>query len=286
MSRTMFVEVILVRVISVIITIAVALILPFKLMAFTVIVLGQGHFLLAYWYQAEAGKLDGRKIALLSGGFSFLLWLVLLVPVSYYNFITGAGFLLHFALDEGRLLNKKHSVYTALEALPFMLIYGAMIAEGYLSLHILPYMAGLSVLAIICYVVLCVRNKRAPTTTSYAFFSWAVLSIILYFLAQKFVPGYAIMWFWGLILVHYLIWYAVYWFKLSERTEQKPQRTEYIWRVVALNLALVFLAVLYLLNVIPLLDLLFGVGAFNVWTLMHGFSSIRPKELRDLFRIQ
>src|SRR5690242_3105320 len=97
-----------------------ALYLPFSDFMLAGVVLGQGHFMLAYLYQAEAKKLPRRKLALLAGGFAFFVWLIYTLPPAWGAFVAAVAFLIHFGVDEIRLTTNQYSVYAALEVIPFI----------------------------------------------------------------------------------------------------------------------------------------------------------------------
>lgn len=251
-------------------------------MLLAMVVFGQGHFLLAYLYQFEGGHLGPRRLIVLAAVLALVWWVGCHIPLEVFGFLTGLGFLIHFSIDEARLLNGAHSLFTSLEAIPFIAIYGAIIAQAYLGITVMPFAMLIAILAVVVYGVLCRQYRRKPNATTYAFIGWTLLSLVLYLCVDQVFSIPAIVWFWGLVIVHYAIWYAVYWYKLQHRHEI---RTRYVWRVVLLNVGLMLAAYVWLAGRAPFLALIFAPLAFNVWTFMHGLASLRKQEVREFARL-
>jgi hypothetical protein len=268
-------EAIGIRVVSVAIALALFFILASQTMLFVVIVLGWGHFLLAYIYQAEGGHLGYRKAVILAGFLAVFTWAAFEVPLSIYVLVTTIAFLIHFAIDETRLMGVRHSLFTTLEALPYIILYSALLMDVLFGLHIfLPSCAAVLVL-ILGYAYLSYKKKRRPNQASYAFLGWFLLTLAVYgmSLVDPFIS--VITLFEGLVIVHYLIWYGFYWFKLMNKTF--VQR-EYVMRAVFLNIFIALLAFLWAIGALPIMAAFFTPLAFYVWTLLHGVASVRKDE--------
>jgi hypothetical protein len=271
-----------IRVVSVVLALVLVCLLPQQAMLFAVIVLGWGHFLLAYIYQAEGGHLGYRKIAFLAAMLVFFTWAGLTLPTAVFSVLTTIAFLLHFAIDEPRLLGTKHSIYTTLEALPFVLIYSALLLQVLLNSHNFFLACGLVVLILVGYAWLSYKNKRKPNRTSYSYLAWLLLTIGVYIVSFTIPTVTILQLFAGLVIVHYLIWYGFYWFKLINKTF--IQR-EYVLRAVLINILVAIFASFWLIGAAPIFSLFFTVTAFNVWTFLHGVSSTRTDELMSSVQV-
>jgi hypothetical protein len=280
MSHALRLEALLIRVLSVAAAVLLGLTLTPEWLFVAVIVLGQGHFLLAYVYQGEAGKLGARTGTILLGMLLFFLWCAYVLPYSLATFLAAVFFLIHFSLDETRLFNNKHSLYTLLEAAPFVILYAALYADAAFLTHTFFWALIVSALIVGAYALLSRSQRRRPNETSYAFFSWTLLALVAYVIDQATHPG-AFVWFLLIVVVHISIWYGVYWYKLAQRP---AARSTYMTRAVLINLLLGLLAFLWLSHGLPILDLLFAPILFNVWASLHIFASLRGNELRALVK--
>lgn len=274
MSQTQALEVAGTRLVSAALVAAYVWLAPLPLVLAAGIVLGQGHFLLAYWYQADGGKLGSRKVLYLLAALAAVAYVGSVVPFPVFGFLTGAGFLIHFAIDEARIVGGKHSLYTTLETLPFFIVFVGVLANGHLHQDWFAPVLALAALAVLTYAGLCLAKKRFPNATSYVFYGWTLLTLFAY-VGTHGDPALAARVAWGIIIVHYFVWYGIYWFKLSAKP---AERTLYVLRSVLLNALLIFVAAVWYQGVTPVFALLFTPLAFNVWTLMHGFSTLRPEE--------
>ncbi len=269
-------QAILVRTLSIALAIGLAFVVSPQLLFLIVVILGHGHFMLAYIYQAEGGHLKSRKMLILVGCMLALSWLSLLISITLFAFITGFITLLHHAVDEIRFMNVKHSLYTTLESLPFIFVYTSIFADA--SFHSSTFwFANVLVLAVIVvYATLCVRTKRSPNVSSYASLVWLCITLAASVFYQLH-PSYANAWLWfdALVLVHYFTWYGFYWFKLMNKTFVQ---TEYVLRAAIINIVFLILGVLWLTGGVPILGVLFAPAAFLAWSLLHCIGTYRNYE--------
>src|SRR5665213_1547651 len=92
----------LVRIVALVITAVIVVFAPAPGVLLAVIVIGQGHCLLAYLYQAESGKLPPKKLAFLAFSLALLCLIGFFVSLSTFYFCVATFFLIHFSLDEVR----------------------------------------------------------------------------------------------------------------------------------------------------------------------------------------
>jgi hypothetical protein len=250
------------------------------------IVLGQGHFLLAYLYQAEAGKLTRERIVYLIAAFFFLLWAIFTLPYTIASLLTALVFGVHFCLDEARLLNGRHTLFTTLEALPFFILYGGMYAD---MIFVRPSFFSATVcaalIAALVYRIVAQYAGQKAGKSAYAFAAWGVCAFGLYLAYHLIAPANTLTWFWfalmSMVLLHYYIWYGVYWYKLASAPQA---RRLYVARAVAINALLILLAFIWIEGPFPPLSFLFAPLFFNLWTYLHIIASFRSGEFKAAVR--
>ena len=271
-----------IRVVSILLALALGVALPLIPFVIVGIVLGQGHFFLSYIYQIEGKHMSMRKLTILVALFAGMWWLASVISLDVLVVLVGLGFMVHFTMDEIRLLSGKHSLYSTLEGLPLVLVYSAMISDAFLHSMFFPYACAASVLILAVYAFLALRAHRRPNALSYLLFGYLAVSLVLYGAAHVFAPTKQIQWFVGLGLVHYFIWYGYYWFKLKARP---AALTIYTVRVLVLNLVLVIGVLFWLHSSAALLALFFSPTAFEVWIAMHGFATFRLRDYGAAVRL-
>jgi hypothetical protein len=274
-------EAILIRLVSAAIIIFFIAVSPYAALPITAVSLGQGHFILAYLYQAKGGHFHRAKLILLLVSGLAIIAVGYYVSIAALAFINGVGFVAHFSIDEARFWGGKHSLYTTLESLPFITIVTGIFAEGYLIRDwFRPIMVIAAALALV-YVVVVVYKWRSPNITSYALYVWTVIALVSYFYV-RFAPARAAAVFWVIALMHFLIWYGFYLYKLRGT----PSARTFLFEMLAINIPLIVLAVIWdFTSYLPVLGLVFGVG-YYFWALLHGISSLRPKEAVVFFRLK
>ena len=250
---------------------------PALLMTF--IVLGQGHFFIAYLYQYRAKKITRSYIGLyalaLIPSLATLLWfgrLDLLV------FAAGTIFLIHFLQDEVFLAGKKPALLRTLEMTPVFFLYVGFLLDIVLRLPVLPYLAAAAATVLILYAATLVRVRRLPDLLGAYFLALAGLLFYLY-LANVNVPLRVLIG--ALVLLHYSTWYIQYFYKVRSNAERL--RT-YIRSVLACNLLAVALYALFLTPLgNPWLFVLFSPSFFYIWTMQHILFSIRWNDWKGSF---
>jgi hypothetical protein len=256
------------------------------------IVLGQGHFLIAYLYQARAGKID-RHYAV-----NYLCWAAFIVGCYTANpfpagltVIATIYFAVHMAVDEVYLTrlplqlgNSPMHLGRLLEILPVIALYAATVSDGMLARGawpgfppLLPASLLLSALVAVLYLALVVTRLYRPDTRSLYFLGAG--TTLFAFAQQGWLQSLPTPLFSSfLILFHYFNWYLHYY--LSLPPEQGPA---YLARVLLINLLVV---ALYL----GFGDrgpgwILFQEQNFYLWTLLHLISSTRLADFQGALRL-
>ena len=273
----------IIRVVSVaLVPVSVLLVRGGPLVFTMAIVLGQGHFLLAYLYQAEAGKLTKQRIVSLVAAFFFLLWAIFTLPYLIASLLTALIFGVHFCLDEARILNRRHTLFTTLESLPFFLLYAGMYADMIFVIPSLFYATVcVALIAALVYRIVAQYAGQKSSKSTYTFAAWAVCAFGLYLAYHLIAPTNTLTWFWfalmSMVLLHYYIWYGVYWYKLASAP---TARRLYVARAVAINALLVLLAFIWIKGPFPPFSFLFAPLFFNLWTYLHIIASFRSGEFK------
>jgi len=271
-----------IRVVSVVSAVALVVLLPFNIALPVFFALGHAHFLLAFWYQREAGKLPNTKA---------ILYLALLVGIVYVSgmlsfttflYVVALTFAFHMIRDELYLTRGTTSLFSTLETLPFLFLYAALLADILFNTTLLIPALILTGVVALAYGVLSITRKHVPDRTSYIHFFWAIVALLGYafhLTVGGVSPG---VWFLGLTVMHYLIWYAEYWNKLAAKPEK---RLTYGWRVIIANVLFGVLAILWATGAVPILGVFFMPVMFYAWALLHILTSIRPADYANIFRL-
>ena len=255
------------------------------------IVLGQGHFFLAYFYQARAGKIRPLYVA------SYLFWSALILLV-YWAHPFAAGltavatvyFAWHMAVDEFyltqlplRLGQSPLHLGRWLEMLPLMLVYAAAIVDAMLAHGVwreFPELMGPALqctsLGLLAYVALiALRGYRPDGRSCYFLVAGGLLDVAAKFGWLQQVPAPKLSSF--IILFHYFSWYLHYYLSL-----EAVRKRAYLGHVLLVN-ALV-LGLYGIFGVQGVGWLLFQEQNFYLGTLMHLISSTRRGDLLGVLR--
>ena len=270
-------RVFVVRGICIIAVALAALYFPFSDFMLAGVVLGQGHFMLAYLYQAEAKKLPPRKLIILLGAFAFFTWLVFTLPPLWSVFVAAVAFLVHFAIDEVRLTTNRYSLFTALESAPFVLLYGALFADTLFGSSTFLWALCVAGVFLFALAALSFSKKRAPNLASYVAFAWILLTLVAYVLFKEVAHFNPLLLFWGIVLIHISIWYDAYYVRLKPLPAKEK---EYLLRTALLNALLIVCAFLWMSG-FSFFDTLFAPLFYYAWALLHIASSFRGNELPD-----
>ncbi|MBS2038577.1 hypothetical protein JST97_26595 [bacterium] len=271
---------------------ALVLFLDWRSVILAMILLGQGHFAMAYLYQGLAGKVTRLYVL------NYLFWAGLILTVYWaHPFPSGLTavatiyFAVHMALDELYLTQIPLKLGESpmhmgrwLEMLPLIVTYAAAVSDAVLARGAWPQFPALlgpslilSGLAYFAYFLLIWRGGYRPDWRScYFLLAGASLDVAaklgwLYLIPAPKLSGF-------IILFHYFCWYIHYYLSLPGF----PARSVYLLRVGLVHL-LVF-------------GLYLGVGQtgpgwfffqeqnFYIWVLLHLITSTRLDDLRGVMR--
>ncbi|MEC7750840.1 MAG: hypothetical protein VX405_04955 [Myxococcota bacterium] len=262
------------KLISAVITLACALLLSQKDLVLLFIVVGQGHFVIAYLYRFRAKRVSRTlmvnymlAVVVFAGGYWLTGDALLLAAV------TSIYFAWHMLSDERHLLGGKASVQGLLEILPTLLMLAAYELEHLYALEGVSLAFGFS---LILWVV---RLGLAPLTgwksdSISAYFAGAWLLLAGLFLAGRRIPADTL---WGaIILYHYLNWYLFYGLRfVGKRERMRP----YLRDILIVNGLMIVGFMLWQWGPATALDLWFGQNAFYVWTCLHLVFTTRGDDL-------
>lgn len=258
------------------------LLLPPQSVLWLFIVLGQGHFFLAYLYQYKAGKITRTYLVwfglLFASLFSIFFWFG---SFEWLVVLTGTQFLIHFLQDEVFLAGETHSLFTSLEAAALVSLFFGILYDTVFGATLSTYTAALGLALVTLYFLLAIEQRYFPNRTNYF-----VLFIIALLLGIEFtgftVPVEILLG--ALILFHYAEWYIHFFFKL--RKNKTALRT-YLVRVAVINSALITLFFIYShwFSFQGPLAVLFAPFFFYLWTLMHTLTSVRLADYKNALRI-
>jgi hypothetical protein len=266
------------------------------LMAFAVI--GQGHIFIAWIHQARAGIITRARLismilvgACIFGAFTtFLSEPTLIAATSLY-------FVLHFLVDEKRLLGERPDFWTLLEVLPVLLMYllfimgqkvvlipvlgGKFVGQStrqYFSddLTQAPLALGVATLAALILIFSLGRRLvlwQRPSASTVYFHVMSIGMLALFALGYKF-------WFADLmgaiILYHYFNWYCHYFFKTMKSRSNSGISRHFDRDQCRHRLRLFMFS--YEPEWPEARGVFFRPDFFFMWTLMHLIYSNRPGE--------
>lgn len=241
--------------------VAGTLVLPFQWILVLFIVTGHAHFLMAYLYQARAGRIDTGYV---------LVALVLLLTLGSYLFYTGdfialvlaVGLLFsaHFAYDEFTLHSEKPTSENFALVVGFSLFFLSLVASymfpGNNWLTLLSFgIAGITVL-----VRLYISRKPASHTEKYLVFIMVLIALLAVgFQMPERVLGV-------IVLLHVANWYV----SSGVRLRATPTRARTYWIEVAATLLLFSgLFAIYVGFHVEALRMVFGAAYYYAWAIGH-----------------
>ncbi|MBT9585744.1 hypothetical protein IV102_20555 [bacterium] len=265
--------------------------LDWRSLVVTFIVLGQGHFLTAYVYQAGAGKIGRTYLA------SFAAWAAIIVT-SYWLHPFPAGltaiatiyFGIHMATDELYLTRLPIALYQSplhlgrlFEMLPLILVYAAAVSDAMLAHGAwlqFPTLSGsalkLAEASYLAYLlVIWPGGYRPDGRSAYLIAAGAGLYVASRWGYLGQVPAPKLSGFF--ILFHYFNWYIHYFLSLA-----RSLRALYLKRVAVINLGAVSL---YLASGTSGPGwIFFQEQNFYIWTLLHLITTTRYTDVKNILR--
>lgn len=236
------------------------------------IIVGQGHFLLAYLYMYKANKISLKKLSIyLTIFISFLFIFLVVYDRHILLLVTAMYFIIHYVLDSF-FLNKKHINFYQLPifALPYLWI-GAIrlsIYAFYIDLsNSLIYLFPLSFI-FFPFII----KKIDGITLLFILFPLAVYLSILFKLDWVLFHFLHI-----LFISHYLMWYFYIYI-----SKDKLFLKKFFLNFSILHVLLIFLGILYLYSKENLFlgGFIFSDDYFYIWTLMHFVATFRINDFK------
>jgi hypothetical protein len=254
------------------------------------ILLGQGHFLISYFYQYKSGKMDSsfRK------KFLYLFIPITVVCAYVYGYkeyvnhlalFTSVFFVLHYYNDEIKIQNIQRYSFLKLGALLSMLSFTGLYLNklfGLMGLVISGWgLAACTIFIFFCYLSIQESGEELGTWNYLyiLFFTFLNCTIPIALTYVEKVSAYQIFGF--IIFFHYIRWYIYYGLILKSN---KESFNEYLKTVFNINFLLIALSVqsLTLQNVFQkygtYLIFIFNPIFFYGWTIIHIALSIRKTD--------
>lgn len=290
MKRAVFFE----KVLTLVLTLSLVVALPWDKLMLCYILLGHGHFSLAYYYQYKAGKAGKAYLFSYLGCFLVLsAWYFAVPDARALGLLTTAWFLLHLSLDElylmrypMRLSESPLHLGRCLELAPGALIYLGFFTDRFIRLA--PTSWGyniwtdraimLSLWLMVPYFILLAQRRHKLDGKSLYFLSGGFfLGLLSQTAWLQTVPSPKVLGF--LIIYHYLSWYVHYIVSLPKG----PPRRRFLKHVLIANtvVLLIFLG----RHDTFLVKWVFGIECYYIWAILHIVSSTRTSDLLALFRI-
>lgn len=242
----------------------------------TFIVVGQGHFFLAYLYMFKAGKIDSSFIfrytivGVLLFGFYFILRNYTTHAENYLRFSTALYFVIHFGLDYYFLNNIKINFTKFITYIsPLLIIIFYTLAK---FVHIPNEWADYILYAYPLFgLLVIIQLKKDDFVTKQILLFSFVLFLLMYFKVFAF-SEIAII-----IMAHYITWYIYYYIKV--RLDKEKFKT-YVYNVLIVNAVFVALFFIFKQKNVYLFNSLFREDVFYLWTWMHYFATLRLNDFK------
>lgn len=241
------------------------------------IVLGQAHFLLAYHYQAKAGRWDWCYAPWLILAFIYLYHLSML-DLRIFTFIVATSFAMHFPLDECKIAGiRSDEIATKISFFGLLSILSWSAGHALLPAAVLTTLLWLGAALLVAAVI----TQHMWKTQSVIPFYFALIGFSsIAFVKQSAIPQDAAFAVWAfIILCHFAHWYMYVYRKY--RTHKIRQK-RYVIDVVWFNAIVIgiFLVVRYALpEDNALYTWLFSFKAFLCWTTLHVYTMFRKTDI-------
>jgi hypothetical protein len=236
--------------------------LPFMLIAWTYVVVGHAHFLMAYLYQWRGKKMNARYAAVAG---------LLLLAAGWYFFLSGYGiipillaagilFAFHFAIDEVTLHGERFTRDAWIAIAGFTLLFSSLIV-----LVAVPGFAWSPQLAIaalggsIAFRLFLSRAKISGAERYLWFVGVLLAALALVFGLPASILGVV-------LLLHFINWYVGF----GKRLRSRPEKARSYWLEVASTLGLsAALFAAFLASGATFFSFAFGLGAYYAWAIAH-----------------
>jgi hypothetical protein len=260
---------------------AIAFLSPFQI-ALLFSVLGQGHFLGAYYYQWKAGKVRARWVFV----YALLTAALFALAIGTYRFewfAIGAAvlFYLHHFQDEVTLWGKERSFLRSLEGLVPVIIYTGFTADALLGTSLSAPASIVALILFAVYVVLARARRYRPDELSVycAIIAAALLLVKWVFMWPLPVENLI----GSVILFHYVCWYIYFYYRFAKDT---AKQVVYVKEMLAIHAVVFGCLALFLYTTWGSLwlEYIFLPLYFYIWAILHILFSVRLADYRALAR--
>lgn len=238
----------------------------------TFIVMGQGHFLLAYLYQWRAGKIGWRYGALYAAAFTLLLIAYQYIPEPklWTFFVAGSIFAIHFFVDEYFLAKITLTLERILLGSTFIGLYSMLLLRALYFVTIPGVLVVIAGILLIPLIVQIVRTRVLPFTDGIFILGSFVLLLLL--VQPHVISLHAALGF--IIFAHYFRWYLHFYMRLKASPDQARFK-KYLVDVAVVNALVVILFGIFVMYPGSILQFAFAPTFFFMWTILHVLFSIR-----------
>jgi len=262
------------------VAVAIAALAPGQMwIAFSV--LGQGHFLGAYYYQWNAGKIRTRGVLLFAALAATAIALAIMTgDYLLFAFVASTLFLAHHFHDEITLFGKERSLARTLEILPPLLVFVVFASDriwGTVLIGVAFVFAG--IIYALYGTGIFLRRIRPDGLSVYflvIFCGLAILYAVYPTIAPEYLTG-------SVIIFHYICWYVHFYFKCAEAPER---RRMYVMDMLAIHGIVFILFAIFLYSSLGsrALAFVFAPIFFYIWATLHIIFSIRLRDYSALLR--
>ncbi len=268
-------------------TFLVTLYVQQKTLLFFVIIFGQAHFIISYFYRNKAGKIGGSYLRL----FSFVSLVVGLLAFyvyknnyffPYWIFFTLVIFVVHYILDEfklneGELVLNNRVLAVSATVFSFMALFLEKIFEiSNINIQILLFL--ITFIFLFLFLFSNKKNIFKLTKGVNVILFFLLLNVIIPFILLSFPKVTIIHISAFIILYHYIRWY-IYYYQKFELNNNHDELYFYLDTVMWVHAFVFMLYVQYSMS--PNSGVLFYVFTplfFYAWTIIHIIMSVRKTD--------
>jgi hypothetical protein len=251
-----------------------------------VVVFGQAHFFISYFYTHKGGKMTAKYLKKFFATI-FLVFacaLYVFTHPQYFNlwiYITMMAFVVHYFFDEYKLQATEAVVskYIAVSGLLVLYgyVFGVKLFDTQLSMPVLVSFFSVTVAAVMVWYSR-QRSPRSFLLQTVIFFLLHISFLLVASISSE-INEYHISAL--IVLHHYIRWYVYYYDIFSKHDHVGLER--YIDVILLFHLFVFVLYYQYTLNPSAgFVQFLFNPVFFYAWTLVHIYMSVRPSDYRLL----
>ena len=244
-------------------------------------VLGQGHFLGAYYYQWKAGKIKPMWF-LAYAVLAMALFTLAIATHRFEWFALGAGvlFFTHHFQDEVTLFGKERSFARALEQIPPIALYSTLTADALFGISSALFAVGATLASLALYAL--IVRYRSYTPDALSVYLWLVAAglIVLWTTGIRMAPEALLG---SVILFHYICWYVHFYFRFAN---DKEKQHRYVREMLTVHAIVFGFYAVFVYTTWGSLNLgyIFLPIYFYIWAILHIVFSVRLTDYRAILR--